>query len=117
MAQNDSFLFFINFFIIMLYIVAFAEVYTIYQIYHTRIHPLNHSPLFLSPPIPGIVSIGLIFLFTYMYAQYLHHVHPPTPFSYILPPPTATTPPNRTWSALLFSDFIKEKNVIFVCLR
>jgi hypothetical protein len=30
------------------YIVAFTKVLTIYQIYHTWIHPLHHSPL--SPP-------------------------------------------------------------------
>jgi hypothetical protein len=38
------------------YIVAFTKVITIYQIYHTWIHPLHHFPLFSPPPIPGIVS-------------------------------------------------------------
>jgi hypothetical protein len=32
------------------YIVALTEVLTIYQIYHTGIHPLHCSPLSLPPP-------------------------------------------------------------------
>jgi hypothetical protein len=32
------------------YIVAFTKVLTMYQIYHTWIHPLLCSPLSLSPP-------------------------------------------------------------------
>jgi hypothetical protein len=31
------------------YNVAFTKVLTIYQIYHTGIHSLHHSPLSLSP--------------------------------------------------------------------
>jgi hypothetical protein len=31
------------------YIVAFTKVLTLYQIYHTSIHPLHHSPSFPSP--------------------------------------------------------------------
>jgi hypothetical protein len=38
------------------------------------IHPLHHSPLFLLPSIPRIVSTGLIFPFTYMCTQYLHQL-------------------------------------------
>jgi hypothetical protein len=46
------------------HIVTFTKVLTIY---HSWIHPLHHSPLFPPPPIPGIVSKGLTFPFTYMY--------------------------------------------------
>jgi hypothetical protein len=60
-------------------------------------------------PISGIVLIGLIFPFAYMCTQYLLHIHPPTPSSHLIPPPTATNPPDRTCSAVLFSDFVKEK--------
>jgi hypothetical protein len=38
------------------------------------------SVLHLPSPIPGTVSIGIIFAFTYMCTHYLHCIHPPTPF-------------------------------------
>jgi hypothetical protein len=53
--------------------------------------PLHHSPLFLPPSIPGIVSTGFIFPFTYMYTHYLDYIHPSIPFSHLLPPPTGRT--------------------------
>jgi hypothetical protein len=76
-------------------------------LHHTWIHPPSF-PFILPPPppIPGIVSTGLIFLFTYMYTQYLNYIHPPMPFPH-LPPPTGTNPPGRTCSTLLFSDINK----------
>jgi hypothetical protein len=58
--------------------VAFTKVLLIYQIYYTWIHPLHHSPLSPPPPIPGTVSTGLIFPYTHMCTQYLHHIHPLT---------------------------------------
>jgi hypothetical protein len=61
------------------YIVAFTKILTILQIHH----PL---PL-LSSPVPGVVSTGLIFPFTYTCTQYLHHIHPPMPFPHLLPLP------------------------------
>jgi hypothetical protein len=65
------------------------------------------SIILLYPPsIHGILSIGIIFPFTYMYTQYLHHTHPPTPYSHHQHPPLI----DKTCSALLFSDFVKEKN-------
>jgi hypothetical protein len=71
--------------------------------------PPPSSPPLL-PAIPGIVSAGLIFPFTYMCAQLLHHIHPSTPFPCHLPPPTGTNLPTRQdLSALLVSDFIEEK--------
>jgi hypothetical protein len=71
--------------------------------------PLHHSPLSFSPLIPGIVSTGINFPFTYMCTQYLHHIHPPMPLPYLLPPPTGTNPPTRIHSTLLSSNFVPEK--------
>jgi hypothetical protein len=31
-------------------------------------------------PIPGILSTGTFFPFTYICTHYFHHIHPPTPF-------------------------------------
>jgi hypothetical protein len=49
----------------------------------SNISHLNSPPpsfCYPSSPIPGIVSAGVIFQFTYMCTQYLHHIHPPTHF-------------------------------------
>jgi hypothetical protein len=48
-----------------------------------------------------------------MCTQYLHHIHPPVPLS-PHPPclPLVSTSPDRTCSALLFSNFVKIKIVI-----
>jgi hypothetical protein len=35
-----------------------------------------------TPPTPGIVSTNLIFLFTHLCSQYLHHIHHPTLYSH-----------------------------------
>jgi hypothetical protein len=75
------------------YIVALKKTLTMYQIYHTWIHPLLHSPLFLIP-IPGIASTDIIFTFIYMCTQYLHHIHSPIPFLCYLPPSTSTDTPH-----------------------
>jgi hypothetical protein len=68
--------------------VIFTEVLTI--------SPSETDPsiiLLYSPsPIPGILSTGIIFLFAYTCTQYLHHIHPPMPFSHLLSPPTGTNP-------------------------
>jgi hypothetical protein len=44
------------------------------------------------------IILFYVFAFTYMCIHYLGHL-PPTP------------PPGRTCSALLFSDFVEEKNI------
>jgi hypothetical protein len=65
-------------------------------------------PLFsfiTSYPHSCIVLEDIIFPFTYMYIQYLHHIHSPMPFPHLLHPPTSTPPS----SILLFSNFGKEK--------
>jgi hypothetical protein len=92
--------------------VTFAKVL---KIHHSWIQPLRHSPLFLLPLIPTIVSKGLIFPFTYMSTQYLPPVHALTHFTHILPPYTGTNLPNRTWTALLFSNFVKKKKKWHFC--
>jgi hypothetical protein len=52
-----------------------------------------------------------------MCKQYLHCIHPPTPFPHHLPLPTGPNLPwGRTCSILLFY-FVEEKNDIFACLR
>jgi hypothetical protein len=91
--------------------MAFIQVLTIHPLYHAQIHS-SIILLYPSSPIPGIVSTGLIFLFTYMCTQYLHHIHPPIPISHFLPSPTGINPhppPGRTCSDFLFFDFVKEK--------
>jgi hypothetical protein len=86
---------------------VFTEVLTIYQIYHTWIHSLPHSPLSF-PPIPGIVSTGLIFPFIYVCTQCFHYIHP-------IP---SHLPQDRTCSALLFCppvlQFCERKKMTFL---
>jgi hypothetical protein len=65
------------------YIVAFTKALTMCQIHHTWIHP-SIALFYPSPPVPGTVSTGIVFTFTYMCTHYFHHIHPPTP----LPPHT-----------------------------
>jgi hypothetical protein len=69
--------------------------YKVLTVYHTWIHPLHHSPLSLPPPIPRIVSTDILFPFTYMCTQYLHHIHPLTPFPHLLLLPPLPTPPRQ----------------------
>jgi hypothetical protein len=77
-------------------------------------------PLFFiaPPPIPQIVSTGLIFQFTCICTQYLDYIYPLTPFSHLLPPlPTGT---NSLRQDLFHPSILwvcKVKNDIFVCLR
>jgi hypothetical protein len=76
------------------YIVAFTKVLTMYQIYHSWIHPLHHS--LLSPYPHSWNSFNRYhFPFTCMCTQYLHHIHPPSPFPHLLTHPTDTTLPRQ----------------------
>jgi hypothetical protein len=45
-----------------------------------------------SPLIPGTVSTGIIFAFTYMCAHFFCHIHPPIPFSAIPTPTNGANP-------------------------
>jgi hypothetical protein len=42
--------------------------------------------LLYPPPIPGIVSMNLMFPFSHMSIQYFHHIHPPTLCPFFLGP-------------------------------
>jgi hypothetical protein len=88
---------------------------------HTWIHSLYHPTLFLLPPIPGIVSTGIIFPFTYMCTQYLHYIQHLTPLPHILPTATGTMPlyPRQDLLCPPVLRFCrrKRKNGSFVCLR
>jgi hypothetical protein len=81
---------------------------------------LNSPPpsfsFILLPPIPRIVSTGLIFPFSYvMNTLNFQYIHPPKPFPYILSLPTGPSP-DKACFIFLFSTF-EEKNGIFVCFR
>jgi hypothetical protein len=109
---SDSYYLFI--FIVLGYIVGFTKVLTIYQVYHSWIHPLHLSPL--SPPHPWnsfnrshfSIYIHVCTVFGLYSSLYTLCPHPP--------PPTVPTP-DTIFSALLFSDYVKEKHDIFVCLK
>jgi hypothetical protein len=91
------------------YIVAFTKVITMYQIYCTWIHLLNHSPSSSSPPIPGVVSTGIIFAFRYMCTYFIAPHSPSYPCSSI-PPHSHWCQPSRvgrTCSTCLFSSFLE----------
>jgi hypothetical protein len=65
----------------------------------------SFSTVLLYPPlpIPGIISTGIIFAFTYICTPFLHCIHSP-PSHWCQPCPLG-----RTCSILLFSDFVEEK--------
>jgi hypothetical protein len=67
--------------------VTFTKVLTIS---HSQIHP---AIILLHPPPPFLDSFTRshfsIFIHEYII---FHHIHPPTPFPYILSPPTGTNP-------------------------
>jgi hypothetical protein len=112
MVSTDLKILYTLFFIVVLS-GASTEIPTIYKYI---ILEFMFSFLYIRPhsPIPGIVTAGIIFPLTYMYAQYLHHIHPPTPFPYLLLLPMYPPPSHRKCSALLFSDFIKIKSDIII---
>jgi hypothetical protein len=49
--------------------------------------------LSFTPPIPGIVSTGIIFAFIYMCTHFLHSIHPSTSFPHHFSPHTGASPP------------------------
>jgi hypothetical protein len=114
-------LFFFCFFIFSLYccagweyVVAFTKVLTMYQIYLTLPpSPLSFIP---SPPIPGTVSTGIIFAFTYLYtlfAPYSSYYFLNTPFPYHLSPsPVARPlPPQQNLFYPSVLQFCRRKNM------
>jgi hypothetical protein len=48
--------------------------------------------------------------------KFLHHIHPPTPFPHILCNLTGTNSPDKSYSAHLFSKFVKKKKKWHFCL-
>jgi hypothetical protein len=58
------------------YKVAFTKVLTIYQLYHTWIHPLHCYFPFPSPNFLNSFN-RYHFAFAYMCIHCLHHIHPP----------------------------------------
>jgi hypothetical protein len=91
--------------------VAFTKVLTMYQLYHTGIHPFCHLPLSSLPLIHETVSTGIVFALTCRCT----HVFAPYPLSYPLSPSPLPShwcqPPSlgRTCFALPFSDFAEKK--------
>jgi hypothetical protein len=69
------------------------------------------------PPIPGIVSAGLIFPFTNICTQYLHQIHPPEPFPHNLPSPWYQPPHMLDMFCPPVLQFCRRKNYIFTYLR
>jgi hypothetical protein len=62
--------------------VVFTQALTLYQIYHTWIHLLNHILHTLSP-ILGVISTAIIFALTHMCTYFIAPYSP----SYLLSPP------------------------------
>jgi hypothetical protein len=91
------------------YIVTFTKVLTIYQIYHTWIHPLHHSAF--TTPFPHASNSFNKYHFSIYICVHnictifmlLHHFSTFSPLTLV------------PCSALLLSDFVKEKYKIFVC--
>jgi hypothetical protein len=72
--------------VVLGYIVIVTKVLTIY---HSWIHP-SIILLYPASPIPGVVSTGFIFPFSYVSTWYFHHIQPPSPFPCILYLPTGS---------------------------
>jgi hypothetical protein len=78
----------------------------------------SHPPsfFFIPPPaIPGIVSTGSHFSgYGHVYTVFAPY-SPSYTLSHILPPTsTIPSPPDRIYSALLVSDFVKEKKTFLL---
>jgi hypothetical protein len=75
-----------------------------------------NSPL---PPFSFITSslhsTGIVFLFTYMCTQYLHHIHHPMPFPHLLSLPLAPVTPRQTLFCNPYLQFFKREKWLF-CL-
>jgi hypothetical protein len=82
------------------YIVTFIKVLTIYQIYHTWICPLHHSPLSPQPHSWNSFKRSHFSIYTHVYTVFAlyscSHTLSPHP-----PPPTGTTPPTDRMKLVL----------------
>jgi hypothetical protein len=70
--------------------------------------PPSFSFILPPPPIPGRVSIGLIFPFSYRRCLLLPPYSPSCTLSLYPPPSHWYQPPDRTYFTFLFSDFEKK---------
>jgi hypothetical protein len=80
-----------------------------------------------SPQLPflihGMVSTGIIFVYTYIHTHIFHHIHTSTPFPYCLPlpmvstlPPCAGLIPPNSFSLILQKGKEKKKNKTFLLI-
>jgi hypothetical protein len=100
---NTILLFVFGFFVVVLLVLFFIVVLgggtleyvqRFLQCVKYIIPKFTYSTALFHPPnlIPGTVSTGIIFTFTYMCINHLHHIHPPTSFPATSAPPTSLTP-------------------------
>jgi hypothetical protein len=72
------------------------------------LHCSLSSPL----PIPGTVSTGIIFAFSYMCMHYLLNIHHPNPFPITSPLPLVPTPdPGQRLFYPIVLQFCRRKNI------
>jgi hypothetical protein len=115
--STSGFLLFLFYLVLLFYWVGIhCDIYkSSYNI--SNISHLNSPPstiiLYCPPllPISETVSTGM-FSFTYMFAQYLHYIHPPVHFPHPLQTPH-TGLVLSFWSLIVYM----KKNDIFVYLR
>jgi hypothetical protein len=94
--------------------MAFTKDLTMYQIYYTWIHP-SLILLYAPPPIPGILSRDIDFVFTFMCTYFLHCIHPSTAFPCQLPLLIDTNPSSPKRPVLPFcSPIFRRKNDILL---
>jgi hypothetical protein len=71
--------------------------------------------IFLLPPpsLPSTISTDFILLFSYMNTKCIHHIHPHSPFPYVLSPPWYPPPEKTCFPVHLFLKCIlKIKGVL-----
>jgi hypothetical protein len=92
------------------YCGIYTGSYNVSNISYMNLPPQQFS-FIPPPPIPGVVSTGITFAFTYICIHFISLYSPSYPLS--SPPPSShwcqTSPQGRTCSAFLFSNFVGEK--------
>jgi hypothetical protein len=119
------FYFFSDLFLLLCWVGVHCGIYkSSYNIPNTsyvNLPPPSFSFILPSPHSWNSFNSYHLSIYTHVYTVFAlysssHTLSPPSPPSYCYqtPPPP---PPDKTCSVLLFSNFVKEKNDIFVCLR